>query len=95
MSTAQPMFATDEILWYDNGKWGEVGYAIANPSGKIWTNNRMREGQARWGWKDKVAAAARAVATGLAFKLNPLDPFPALIDEAIHRAAEQQRKDAA
>ena len=41
MSTAQPMFATDEILWYDNGKWGEVGYAIANPSGKIWTNNSV------------------------------------------------------
>lgn len=41
MSTAQPMFATDEILWYDNGKWGEVGYAIANPNGKIWTNNSV------------------------------------------------------
>ena len=39
MATAQPMFTTDEILWYDNGKWGEVGYAIANPNGKIWTNN--------------------------------------------------------
>ncbi len=41
MSTAQPMFGTDEILWYDNGKWGQVGYAVANPNGKIWTNNSV------------------------------------------------------
>ena len=43
----------------------------------------MREGQARWGWKEKLAAAAKAVQSGLAFKLNPLDPFPSLVDEAI------------
>jgi len=48
----------------------------------------MREGQGRWGWKEKVSAATKAVTTGLAFKLNPLDPFPSLIDEAI-RLAEQ------
>jgi hypothetical protein len=28
-------------LWYDNGKWGQVGYAIANPNGKTWTNNAV------------------------------------------------------
>ena len=39
MSTADPPFGTDEILWYDNGKWGDAGYALANPNGKIWTNN--------------------------------------------------------
>lgn len=36
-----PTFDTDEILWYDNGKWGEAGYAIPNPSGKTWTNNSV------------------------------------------------------
>jgi hypothetical protein len=35
------MFATDEILWYDNGRWGQCGYAIANPNGKIWTSNSV------------------------------------------------------
>jgi hypothetical protein len=46
----------------------------------------MRDGQGRWGWAAKIKAAALAVQTGLAFKLNPADPFPTLIDEAIRRA---------
>jgi len=50
----------------------------------------MREGQSRWGWKDKLSAAAKAVQIGLAFKLNPLDPFPSLVDEAIRRAETAQ-----
>ena len=41
MTTTSPMFGTDEILWYDNGKWGQAGYAIANPNGKVWTNNTV------------------------------------------------------
>jgi hypothetical protein len=52
----------------------------------------MRDGQTRWGWKDKVAAAAKAVTSGLAFKLNPLDPYPSLIDEAIRLAEENETK---
>ncbi len=32
------------------------------------------------------AAVANSVTTGLAFKLNPLDPFGSLVDEAIRRA---------
>ncbi len=60
----------------------------------------MREGQDQFGWRDKLTAATRAVTTGLAFRLNPLDPFPGILDEAIRRAeaAAQQagnvRKDA-
>jgi hypothetical protein len=46
----------------------------------------MRDGQGRWGWKDKLHAAAKAVTSGLAFKLDWSDPFPSLIDEAIRRA---------
>lgn len=34
-----PVFETDEILWYANGKWGEAGYAIPNPAGKTYTVN--------------------------------------------------------
>lgn len=50
----------------------------------------MRDGQGRWGWRDKVHAAAAAVTSGLAFKLNPLDPFPGIIDEAIKRAEDAE-----
>ncbi len=39
MATVAPTFGTDEILWYDNGKGGDAGYALANPNGKTWTNN--------------------------------------------------------
>ena len=42
MATVAPMFGTDEILWYDNGKWGDAWYALANPNGKTWTNNALR-----------------------------------------------------
>lgn len=34
-----PQFNTNEILWYDNGIWGDAGYAIPNPMGKTKTNN--------------------------------------------------------
>ncbi|MGE0605529.1 MAG: hypothetical protein AB7O62_00280 [Pirellulales bacterium] len=34
-------FGTDEILWWDNGVWGEAGYALPNPSGKTWTQNTV------------------------------------------------------
>ncbi len=36
-----PQFQTDEILWYDNGVWGQAGYAVPNPAGKTWTNNNV------------------------------------------------------
>jgi hypothetical protein len=53
----------------------------------------MREGVGRWGWSDRLKAAAMAVTSGLAFKLDVLDPFPSLIDEAIRRAEEQEMVD--
>lgn len=46
----------------------------------------MREGQHEWGWQDKLAAAGRAVKTGLAFQINWLDPFPSIIEQAIEAA---------
>lgn len=51
----------------------------------------LREGQDRWGWKDKFPAIGKAIWSGLAFKLNPLDPFPGLVDEAIRRAETNAR----
>lgn len=46
----------------------------------------LREGAPRWGWADFLRAAGNAVMTGLAFSLNPVDPYPGLVDEAIRRA---------
>lgn len=46
----------------------------------------LKEGAPRWGWADRLKAAAAAVQTGLAFKINPLDPFPGLVREAIAQA---------
>jgi len=46
----------------------------------------LREGQARWGWLEKVTAAAKAVASGLACRLSITDPYGSLVDEAIRLA---------
>lgn len=37
-------------------------------------------------WRERLTAAARATASGLAFQLNPLDIPGSLVDEAIRRA---------
>lgn len=37
-------------------------------------------------WRDKLAAAAKATANGLALRLNPVDIPGSLVDEAIRRA---------
>lgn len=45
-----------------------------------------------YGWTTQLKAAANAVKTGLAFKINWLDPFPDLIDEAIRRAEVKEHR---
>jgi hypothetical protein len=47
----------------------------------------QKDGAVRWGYAPKLKAAALAVATGLAFRVNWSDPFPGLVEEAIRRAA--------
>lgn len=64
--------------------WGPVGCRENRETIVGW----MRAGHERWGWKDKLAAAAKAVTTGLVFVLDWSDPFPSLVDESIHRAEE-------
>jgi hypothetical protein len=49
----------------------------------------MREGYEKAGWIPKAKAAVFAATSGLALKLNPLDPFPSLVQEAILRAEEK------
>lgn len=33
------IFQTDEILWFNDGRWGACGYAMPNGQGKSWTVN--------------------------------------------------------
>lgn len=44
-------------------------------------------------WLSKIAAAGPALWSGLAFNVNPLDPVPGLVDEAI-RITEAQAEPA-
>ena len=46
----------------------------------------MRANATRYGWTDRLKAAAGIVLAGLAARVNWLDPFPGLISEAIRRA---------
>lgn len=50
----------------------------------------LRQAQARAGWLAKLKAAGLAVASGLALRLDPLDPAPGLLDEAIRRAEQKE-----
>ena len=71
--------------------WGVQG-CLANRETIIgW----MRAGQDKWGWTEKLRAAANAVTSGLALQLDWSDPFPSLIDQAIRQAALQEAKAAA
>ena len=40
----------------------------------------------QYSWGDVARAVVNAVKTGLAWKINPLDPYGSLLDEAIRRA---------
>ena len=48
----------------------------------------MKKNQERYGWKDFVKAGVMAIKTGWVVRLNPLDPIPGLLEEAIRRAEE-------
>lgn len=54
----------------------------------------MREGETKWGWKDKWSAAAMMLAKHplLAFSLDPKDPFPTLITYCINRAEKDEHR---
>lgn len=48
--------------------------------------DRLRENAAMFSTSDWVIAAMSACANGLVFALNPVDPIPRLLEEAIRRA---------
>lgn len=49
----------------------------------------MRTNANAYGWETLATATAKAVLTGLAWRLNPLDLYGSLVDEAIRRAAAE------
>jgi hypothetical protein len=75
----------DCLAWAERmNAWGPVGCRHARPL----IVEHMRASAKSYGWGDVAKAVTKAVTTGLAFRLNPLDPFGGLLDEGI-RLAEQ------
>lgn len=54
----------------------------------------IKKNAKRWGIADKImslgSAMVRSVITGLIFKIDPTDPIPGLVEEAIIRAERKQ-----
>ena len=50
---------------------------------------KLKENYDLYGLTDKLIAAFKTVTSGLASKINPLDPLGSLLDEAIRRAESQ------
>jgi hypothetical protein len=63
-------------------RWGIAG--CKEKYGEILTH--LRAEQRKRGWLSLIAASVAAVRTGIAFRLDPLDPAPGLLDEALRRA---------
>ena len=63
-------------------KWGPEGCRERRDEIVAW----LREQQERRGWAEQISAGMRTLTTGLAFRLNLVDPLGSLVDEAIRRA---------
>jgi hypothetical protein len=50
----------------------------------------LSEGAERWSWAETIRVASRAVMQGLAFKLNPANPYLSLVREAVKRSREKK-----
>jgi hypothetical protein len=65
-------------------RWGVAGCRLARAEIVQW----MQDGSTQYGWGTVVTAAAKAVFSGLAFRLSLADPYGSLVDEAIRLASE-------
>lgn len=59
-------------------EWGLGGCKVNEAEILDW----MRAAHAKLGWRERLAVVGRAVGSGLAFRLDPLDPARGLLDEA-------------
>jgi hypothetical protein len=57
-------------------EWGVEGCLANRAEIEGW----LRDEASKAGWKARLKAAAKAVTSGIAFHLNPLDPAPGLLD---------------
>jgi hypothetical protein len=55
----------------------------------------ITEGAPRWGWAERLKAAALAVVTGIAWQIDPTDPYRSLVTIAIDRAEAKAKGGAA
>lgn len=57
----------------------------------------IKENQERWGWKEAIAnlpkAGIKAIFSGLAFKINPLNPIESLVKLAIKQAEQKNQEE--
>lgn len=67
--------------------WGIEGCREKKDEIVSWLRGEYR----KIGWAAVLRSVVSAIATGLAFKLSPLDPVPDLVDEAIRRAEEVEK----
>jgi hypothetical protein len=66
-------------------QWGPAGCRLARPE----IIAQMRTNAKEYGWLDVARAAAKAVSTGIAWKLDLTDVYGSLLDEAIRRSGPQ------
>lgn len=58
--------------------------------------NELKKNAREYTWGDVAKAAAMALKTGLVWRINPLDPYGSMLDEAIRRTeADLQSKELA
>lgn len=73
-------------LMIDMDEWGVVGCRLE----RTYIINVMEESAEQYNWKDFVIAAALSAlflnVRIIGFKIDALNPFPGLLDLAIHRA---------
>jgi hypothetical protein len=67
--------------------WGVEGCKARRAEIVAW----LAEQQKARGWGATLAAGLKAITSGLAFSLDPLDPLGSLVDEAIRRAEGKEK----
>lgn len=69
--------------------WGRPADAIAAAQPQMGADGQPLPPVKQMSFRDKLGIVARTVASGMAFKINPLDPFSSLTDMAISAAKAQ------
>jgi SAM-dependent methyltransferase len=73
----------DCLAWAERmNAWGPVGCRQQRAA----IVQHMRDSASHYGWGSLAAAAAKSITTGLVWRLNPLEPYGSLLDEAIRRS---------